>query len=155
MDPSEASFRFYAELTDFFPSRSRRGQHAAEIPFRFFVAPTVKDAIEPTTWRESGNKREREWSTPWPDPTRGGSASAEDLLKRRANFAPSPRLFQREQHARSECSTRARMEVKQGDCFPSKRTASNDAKGRILARNDTIRESGRRGNRGRRAVRPN
>jgi len=48
MDPSEASFRFYAELTDFFPSRSRRGQerHAAEIPFRFFVAPTVKDAIE-------------------------------------------------------------------------------------------------------------
>jgi len=63
MAPSEAFFSFYAELLDFFPSLKRRGQErqmpflredgqrgperrATEIPFRFHVPPTVKDAIE-------------------------------------------------------------------------------------------------------------
>ena len=53
MEPSEASFRFYAELLDFFPPLKRReaerrgpAREATEMPFRFHVPPTVKDAIE-------------------------------------------------------------------------------------------------------------
>ena len=47
MDPSEASFRFYAELNDFFPTPSRQeGRRAVDIPYGFHVSPTVKDAIE-------------------------------------------------------------------------------------------------------------
>ena len=73
MNACEASFRFYAELNDFFSPLSRRGQErhvpflrepdrresgpswpepceperrAVEIPYRFHVPPTVKDAIE-------------------------------------------------------------------------------------------------------------
>jgi len=53
MEPGEASFRFYAELLDFFPPLKRReaerrglAREATEMPFRFHVPPTVKDAIE-------------------------------------------------------------------------------------------------------------
>ena len=62
MGSSEATFRFYAELLDFFPTpdcqAGRRGQErrvpfrreperqVTEIPYRFHVSPTVKDAIE-------------------------------------------------------------------------------------------------------------
>jgi uncharacterized protein with PIN domain/sulfur carrier protein ThiS len=42
MDPCEVSFRFYAELNDFLPADRRK----TEIPVRFHVSPTVKDAIE-------------------------------------------------------------------------------------------------------------
>jgi len=52
MGPGEATFRFYAELNDFFlpqgEGSKRRGpeRRATEMPFRFHVPPTVKDAIE-------------------------------------------------------------------------------------------------------------
>jgi len=42
-DVNEAAFRFYAELNDLLSPPKRR---ATEIPFRFHVSPTVKDAIE-------------------------------------------------------------------------------------------------------------
>ncbi len=42
MEPGEASFRFYAELNDFLPTERRK----VEIPYRFDISPTVKDAIE-------------------------------------------------------------------------------------------------------------
>ena len=42
MAPSEALFRFYAELNDFLPPDRRK----VDIPYRFHVSPTVKDAIE-------------------------------------------------------------------------------------------------------------
>jgi uncharacterized protein with PIN domain len=42
MRPNEATFRFYAELNDFLPVDRRK----VEIPYRFHVSPTVKDAIE-------------------------------------------------------------------------------------------------------------
>jgi uncharacterized protein with PIN domain len=42
MGSSEATFRFYAELNDFLPADRRK----TEIPYRFHVSPTVKDAIE-------------------------------------------------------------------------------------------------------------
>ena len=42
MPPSEATFRFYAELNDFLSLERRK----VEIPYRFHVAPSVKDAIE-------------------------------------------------------------------------------------------------------------
>jgi uncharacterized protein with PIN domain len=42
MGPSEATFRFYAELNDFLPAERRK----VEIPYRFHVPPSVKDAIE-------------------------------------------------------------------------------------------------------------
>jgi len=42
MASSEATFRFYAELNDFLPP----GRRQTDIPYRFGVAPTVKDAIE-------------------------------------------------------------------------------------------------------------
>ncbi len=42
MGSNEATFRFYAELNDFFPPERRK----IEIPYRFHVPPTVKDAIE-------------------------------------------------------------------------------------------------------------
>jgi len=42
MERNEATFRFYAELNDFLPPERRQ----KEIPYRFHVAPSVKDAIE-------------------------------------------------------------------------------------------------------------
>ena len=58
MNACEASFRFYAELNDFFspmeqqgperhvPFRRETKPRSVEIPYRFHVPPTVKDAIE-------------------------------------------------------------------------------------------------------------
>jgi len=40
--PSKAAFRFYAELNDFLPGEDRQ----QNVPFLFYVSPTVKDAIE-------------------------------------------------------------------------------------------------------------
>ena len=58
MNACEASFRFYAELNDFFspmeqqgperhvPFRRETKPRSVKIPYRFHVSPTVKDAIE-------------------------------------------------------------------------------------------------------------